>query len=152
MLNATTSSIDTAQVSLTGTFRAVDWVSRTARLYGDGGIMTTVRFTSDQDNWLRLVANVPVTIKGTPGQLSPDGSRGGQHVTDAEANGAAEYVQLTEVKVIQRGWFPYELDDFESVRAHYRYDPETHPTLSFDLDVDEFMRSIRGPDYEGSGI
>lgn len=62
-----------------------------------------------------------------------------------------EFVDQTDVKVLQKQWFPYD-DDFESVCEHYLFNPETHQTLSFDFDVDEFMRSIRCPDYEGNPL
>ena len=143
------------EVHLTGTFREVNWITRTAQLYDEQDQVTTVRFSSEQDGWLRLVANIPVKLTGTCAttHTEADASENGQHDTDADSNGAqaTEFVDLTEVKVLQKQWFPYKLDDFESVREHYLFNPETHKTLSFDLDVDEFMRRIRGPDYEGSG-
>ena len=144
------------EVHLTGTFREVNWITRTAQLYDEQDQVTTVRFTPDQDGWLKLVANIPVKLTGTCAATNTDAdaSQNGQHDTDADSNGAqaTEFVDLTEVKVLQKQWFPYDDDDFESVREHYLFNPETHGTLSFDFDVDEFMRSVRGPDYEGSGL
>ena len=143
------------EVRLTGTFREVNWISRTAQLYDEQDQVTTVRFSPEQDGWLKLVANIPVKLTGTCAatHTEADASQNGKRDADADSNGApaTEFVDLTEVKVLQKQWFPYKLDDFESVREHYLFNPETHKTLSFDLDVDEFMRRVRGPDYEGSG-
>ena len=148
----TTPSDTAAEVCLTGTFRAVNWITRTAQLYDEDGAITTVRFTPEQDGWMKLVANVPVKLKGTRTAADADASQNGQHASDADSDGVPEQecLHLSEVKVLQKQWFPYDDDDFESVREHYLYHPDTHQTLSFDFDVDEFMRSIRGPDYRGS--
>ena len=140
------------EVQLTGTFREVNWITRTAQLYDEQDQVTTVRFTPEQDGWLKLVANIPVKLTGT--RAEADASQNGQHDADADSNGVpvTEFVDLTEVKVLQKQWFPYDDDDFESVREHYLYNPETHQTLSFELDINEFMRRLRGPDYEGSPL
>ena len=151
-----TPSDTAAEVCLTGTFRAVNWITRTAQLYDEHDAITTVRFTPEQDGWMKLVANIPVKLKGTRTAAQPDtdASQNGQHAPDADSDGMPEQecLHLTEVKVLQRPWFPYTLDDFESVREHYLYHPDTHPTLSFEFDINEFMRSIRGPDYVGSPL
>lgn len=145
---AETDATASAEVRLTGTFREVNWITRTAQLYDEHDRMTTVRFTPEQDGWLKLVANIPVNLKGT--RAAP---HNGQPAPDADSNGNPEpdCLLLTEVKVIQKNWFPYDDDAFWEVRRRYRYDPDTHPRLSFRIDTNEFMRSIRGPDYRGSG-
>ena len=156
MLNpaTTTDTAKASEVCLTGTFRAVDWDSRTARFHGEDGTITTVRFTPEQDGWMRLVANIKVNLKGTrQPPTAPDASQNGQHDSEANANAHAEsdYVQLTEAKVPRANWEPYDDEDIFSVTPAYIYDPDTHKTFDFGMDVDEWMRLIRGPDYQGCG-
>ena len=151
-----TPSDTSTEVRLTGTFRAVNWITHTAQLYDEHGQMTTVRFTQEQDGWMKLVANIPVKLKGTRTAVQPDtdASQNGQHAPDADSDGmpGQECLHLTEVKVDQNGWAPYHDDDLHSVQGDYRYDPATHPTLDFDLDINEFMRRVRGDQYEGSPL
>lgn len=127
------------EIALTGTFRAVNWVTRTAQLYDDDDNTTTVHFTPEQDNWLKLVVNIPVNLKGIP-------THNGQHAT---TNGA---LQLTEVKVIQRGWFPYDTAAFEETRPSSKFNPDTHKPWDIGMSSAEFMRLIRGPDYDSNAV
>ena len=146
---------ETTEIALTGTFREVSWVTRTAQLYDDDdGTVTTVHFTPEQDNWLKLVVNIPVNLKGIPSRPEADPSRNGKQIIDADAttNGAPEtdFLQLTEVKVIQRGWFPYDTAAFQETRPRSPYNPGTHRPLDIGMSSDEFMRLIRGPDYNSN--
>lgn len=127
------------EIALTGTFRAVNWVTRTAELYDDDDNTTTVHFTPEQDNWLKLVVNIPVNLKGIP-------THNGQHAT---TNGA---LQLTEVKVIQRGWFPYDTAAFQETRRTEPFDFENRPRGILGMSGDEFMRLVRGPDYDSNPV
>lgn len=153
MLNPTP-TIDNAasEVCLTGTFRAVNWITRTALLYDDDGNMTTVRFTPEQDNWLKLVVNIPVNLKGALGATATESSQNGQRASNADANGAsdAEFLQLTEVKVIQRQWFPYDDAAYHEVLSNVPYDFDAPPRWDLGMSSDDFMRSIRGPDYDSN--
>ena len=152
MLNpaTTTDAARASEVYLTGTFRAVDWDSRTARFHDEDGAITTVRFTPEQDGWMRLVANIRVNLKGTrQSPTAADASQNGQRASDGHAE--SDYVQLTEAKVPRANWEPYDEEDFFSVTPAYIYDPDTHKTFDFGMDVDEWMRLIRGPDYQGCG-
>lgn len=135
--------MQTTEIALTGTFREVSWVTRTAELYDDDdGTVTTVHFTPEQDNWLKLVVNIPVNLKGIPTHPETDPSRNGIAGTDA--------LQLTEVKVIQRGWFPYDTAAFEETRPSSKFNPDTHKPWDIGMSSDEFMRLIRGPDYNSN--
>ena len=143
---------ETTEIALTGTFREVSWVTRTAQLYDDDdGKVTTVHFTPEQDNWLKLVVNIPVNLKGIPTHPEADPSRNRQHAADTEAdtNGA---LQLTEVKVIQRGWFPYDTTAFQETRRTEPFDFENRPRGNLGMSGDEFMRLIRGPDYDSNAV
>ena len=145
---------ETTEIALTGTFREVSWVTRTAQLYDDDDNTTTVHFTPEQDNWLKLVVNIPVNLKGIRSRAEADSSRNGQDApgTDATTNGASEtdFLQLTEVKVIQRGWFPYDTAAFEETRPSSKFDPDNHKPWDIGMSSDEFMRLIRGPDYDSN--
>lgn len=147
---------ETTEIALTGTFRAVNWVTRTAQLYDDDDNTTTVHFTPEQDNWLKLVVNIPVNLKATPTRPEADPSRNGQDApgTDATTNGAPEtdFLQLTEVKVIQRGWFPYDTAAFQETRRTEPFDFENRPRGVLGMSGDEFMRLIRGPDYDSNAV
>lgn len=153
MLNptATTDTADVSEVCLTGSFRSVDWNTGTAQFHQSDGTVTTVSFTAEQDGWLKLVANVPVNLKGILGQDVSDSSRNGMRAEDSGGTHGQDVLQLIEVKVIDRGWFPYTLEDAVSVRARNSYDPDKHEPLSFDFYDDAFMRDIRGPDYGDGG-
>lgn len=153
MLNptATTDTADVSEVCLTGSFRAVNWNTGTAQFHQSDGTVTTVSFTPEQDGWLKLVANVPVNLKGILGQDPSDSSRNGLRAEDSGGTDEQDVLQLIEVKVVDRGWFPYTLEDAESVRARNSYDSEEHEPLSFDFYDDAFMRDIRGPDYGDAG-
>ena len=155
MLNpATTIDDDIAsEVCLTGRFRAVDWVTRTAQFHDDDGATTTVRFTPEQDGWMRLVANVPVNLKGT--MRSPadaNASRNGRRVEDSVDAPEHGDLQLIEVKVPRANWEPYDEEDLFNVTEGYVYHRSTHRTFDIGMSVNEFMRLVRGPDYEGSEI
>ena len=153
MLNptATTDTADVSEVCLTGSFRSVDWNTGTAQFHQSDGTVTTVSFTPEQDGWLKLVANVPVNLKGILGLVASDSSGNGSRADDSVCTDEQDVLQLIEVKVVERGWFPYTLEDAESVRARNGYDPEKHEPLSFDFYDDAFMRDIRGPDYGDAG-
>ena len=157
MLNRATTAetAEASEVCLTGTFRAVDWDSRTARFHDEDGTITTVRFTPEQDGWMRLVANIKVNLKGTrQPPTAADASQNGQHAAAANADGHAEsdYVQLTEAKVPRANWEPYDDGDLFDVLEGYVYHRAKHQTFDIGMSVNEFMRLVRGRDYEGSHI
>ena len=126
---------DAREVKATGRIQEISWRTRTALLYDDEGAVTKLSFTPEQDGWMRLVADIPVDLQGIA------------HVDDD----GEDYVELRVVSVKEMGWRPDTTFDYSAVAPKHPFDPDTHPRIDWGMTTDEFMKLIRGEDYDYQG-
>ena len=127
-LAGVTNGIGVARVVVaSGRIQEISWRTRTALLYDGEGVVTALRFTPEQDGWLRLVANIPVDLQGVA------------HLDD---DGEVKYVELEVVSVKERGWEPHDSFDYLDVAFDRLHDPGMPEPLDW-WDSDSFMASIR---------
>ena len=110
-----------------GVLEEVSWRTRTARLYTEDDTAVTVRFTAEQDGWMRLVANYPVQVHG---------------IARYDATGELEEVDLVRLRARDEGWQTYDIADQLAV---FSKDPLTVADIEPipGIDWDELMQAIR---------
>ena len=135
LVEAQDGAADAREVTATGRIQEISWRTRTALLYDDEGAVTKLSFTPEQDGWMRLVADIPVDLQGFA-HTGEDGE---------------DYVELQVVSVKELGWRPDTTLDYLAVGPKYKFDPDTHPRIDWGMTTDEFMKLIRGEDYDYQG-
>ena len=110
-----------------GVLEEVSWRTRTAVLYTDDDTAVTVRFTADQDGWLRLVANYPVQVHG---------------FARYDTTGELEEVDLVRLYVTDSDWRPDYGFGYLEVSPRNLQTPANHSGFDW-WDHDEFMGRIR---------
>lgn len=117
-----------SEVTLRGRLEEVSWRTRTACLYmGDDDAPVTVRFTADQDGWLRLVANYDVEVHGT---------------ARYDAGGGLLQVELLRLHARDDDWQTHDISDQMAVSSKPPVTvSDIKPTAGFD--GEKFMQSVR---------
>ena len=129
------------EVMVHGVLEEVSWRTRTAVLYTEDDTAVTVRFTADQDGWMRLVANYPVRVQGT---------------ARYDAEGALEALDLVRVYVTERVFRPYDAREHMDVCLPRPYGSVPHPPIDWGelstdrMSTEEFMEFLRSDEHKGA--